>query len=93
MKIRKEFLVVLLIVLACGLFFSIGFDLPFQKPPSSPSLTSLEEAFTTIAEEIKPAVVNISTVQVVKGMTSPTFDDAFEDWFFKDFQDFFGKRK
>ena len=93
MKIRKEFLAVLLIVLACGLFFSIGFDLPFRKPPSSSSLTLLEEAFTTIAEEIKPAVVNISTVQVVKDTPSPTFNDAFEDWFFKDFQDFFGRRK
>ena len=94
MKTRKVFLAALLMVLSCGLFFSTGFDLPsLIRAPASPSLMSLEEAFTTIAEEVKPAVVNISAVQVVKSSPFSGFDNTFEDWFFKDFQDFFGKRR
>jgi len=101
---RKELSVVFWMVLACGLIFSMGFDFPFRVPglkkeeetkpiQVTPSVTALEEAFTTIAEEVKPAVVNISTVQAVKDVPFSGFEDTFENWFFKDFRDFFGRRQ
>ena len=101
---RKKLSVVFWMILACGLIFSMGFDFPFRVPglkkeeETKPvqvisSATSLEEAFTTIAEEVKPAVVNISTVQAVKDVPSSGFEDTFENWFFKDFRDFFGRRR
>lgn len=105
MKISRLFLAGLLMAAAVGLVFSMAFNLPFRLPgqkeetatrkPLVPpaSVSSLEEAFTTIADEVKPAVVNISAVQVVKGSPFSGLDDAFEDWFFKDFRDFFGPQK
>lgn len=92
-----------ILILVCGVFVFTGFDLPFHIPgggqeetkeiETSPALASLEEAFTTIAEEVKPAVVNISTVQVVRGAPFSGFNDVFEEWLFKDFRDFFGRRR
>ncbi len=58
------------------------------KPVISPEALSLEECFIRIAEEVKPAVVNISTVHVIKGKR---IFRGFEDDLFKDspFEDFF----
>ena len=102
MRFKKIFLWSFLALVAVGLVLSTGFNLPFRIPGQKEevativppaSISSLEEAFTTIAEAVKPAVVNISAVQVVKGSPFSGFDDAFEDWFFKDFRDFFGRQK
>lgn len=103
MKMRKEVLIVFLALITCGLIFSMAFEMPFRPPwqkeettkpiEANPGLVSLEDAFTTIAEDVKPAVVNIRTAQVVKGAPVFGFDDAFEEWFFKDFRDFFGNRQ
>ena len=90
MRFKKILLGLLLAAVAAGLVLSTGFNLPFRIPGQKEEVATLEEAFTTIAEEVKPAVVNISAVQVVKGSPLSGFDDAFEEWFFKDFRDFFG---
>jgi Do/DeqQ family serine protease len=63
---------------------------------SSPSATAdaLQAAFVTVAEKVRPSVVNIGTVQVARGrrpliVPGPGTDDPF----FKDFFDqFFGRR-
>ena len=52
---------------------------------------NLQEAFVKVAERIKPAVVNISTVLTVEyPQYEFFFGDPFED-FFKDFEEFFGR--
>ncbi len=57
----------------------------------SSSAIDLQEAFVKVAERIKPAVVNISTVLTVEyPQYEFFFGDPFED-FFKDFEEFFGR--
>ncbi|MFN3966489.1 MAG: Do family serine endopeptidase [Endomicrobiia bacterium] len=52
---------------------------------------NLQEAFVKVAERIKPAVVNISTVLTIEyPQYEFFFGDPFED-FFKDFEEFFGR--
>jgi len=62
-----------------------------QKPggpgaPLNPSAETIESVFIKVAEQIKPAVVNISTTQKVTVRNSP-FDDFFSD---PNFRRFFG---
>jgi Do/DeqQ family serine protease len=95
-------------VLAAGVLFAIaGLGLALYAwltvgrsrpvaPVSSPSATAdaLQAAFVTVAEKVRPAVVNIGTVQVSRSrrpsvVPGPGTDDPF----FKDFFDqFFGRR-
>ncbi|MEA3369581.1 MAG: DegQ family serine endoprotease [Candidatus Ratteibacteria bacterium] len=65
---------------------------PPAKRPIGKEALSLEESFIQIAEEVKPAVVNISTVQVIKGrrMFRGSENDFFKGSPFEDFfKDFF----
>lgn len=53
----------------------------------------LPGSFSTLAKKMGPAVVNISTTQVVKGRSAvpfPEFRGPFEDFFGDDFNEFFG---
>jgi len=63
---------------------------------SSPSATAdaLQAAFVTVAERVRPAVVNIGTVQVAHSRRTPIIPGpGTDDPFFKDFFDqFFGRR-
>jgi Do/DeqQ family serine protease len=63
---------------------------------SSPVATAdaLQAAFVAVAEKVRPAVVNIGTVQVSRSRRPPAVPDpGTDDPFFKDFFDqFFGRR-
>ena len=65
--------------------------------PASPTATAdaLQAAFVTVAEKVRPAVVNIGTVQVSRNRRAPIVPGpgpGAEDPFFKDFFDqFFGR--
>ncbi len=65
-------------------------------PASSPSATAdaLQAAFVLVAEQVRPSVVNIGTVQVARGRRPPIVPGpGTDDPFFKDFFDqFFGRR-
>jgi Do/DeqQ family serine protease len=62
---------------------------------ASPTATAdaLQAAFVTVAERVRPAVVNIGTVQVARNRRAPAFPGpGADDPFFKDFFDqFFGR--
>jgi Do/DeqQ family serine protease len=65
-------------------------------PVASPTATAdaLQSAFVTVAEKVRPAVVNIGTVQVARNRRAPIVPGpgAGDDPFFKDFFDqFFGR--
>jgi Do/DeqQ family serine protease len=59
-------------------------------PGISPSATP---DFTVIAERTVPAVVNISSQQVVRRPNSPYYNDPFFRYFFGDDADIFGSRR
>jgi Do/DeqQ family serine protease len=63
--------------------------------PASPVATAdaLQAAFVTVAEQVRPAVVNIGTVQVARQRRAPAVPGpGADDPFFKDFFDqFFGR--
>jgi Do/DeqQ family serine protease len=66
------------------------------RPAPGPMSTAgaLQEAFVTVAERVRPAVVNVGTVQVARPRRSPSVPGPFaDDPFFKEFFDqFFGRR-
>jgi serine protease Do len=62
------------------------------SPPATAE--SIQSAFVTVAEQVRPAVVNVGTVQVARTPRGPVVPGPFsDDPFFKDFFDqFFGRR-
>jgi Do/DeqQ family serine protease len=94
-------------VLAAGILFAIagaGFGLygylatgrsRLAAPAASPTAAAdaLQAAFVTVAEKVRPAVVNIGTVQVSRSRRTPVVPGpGADDPFFKDFFDqFFGR--
>jgi Do/DeqQ family serine protease len=64
-------------------------------PPVSPTATAdaMQDAFVSVAEKVRPSVVNIGTVQVARGRRAPVIPGpGTDDPFFKDFFDqFFGR--
>jgi serine protease Do/serine protease DegQ len=94
-------------VLAAGILFALaGMGFGFYgwstggrgratPPPSSPAATAdaLQAAFVAVAEKVRPAVVNIGTVQVARTRRAPAVPSpGADDPFFKDFFDqFFGR--
>ena len=63
---------------------------------ASATADALQAAFVSVAERVRPAVVNIGTVQVASGRRPQSRSRAFgtDDPFFKDFFDqFFGTRR
>ena len=94
-------------VLVAGLLFALG-GLAFgaygtlalrsaapAAPATSPLGTAdaLQAAFVGVAERVRPAVVNLGTIQVAKGRRPPVLPGpGTDDPFFKDFFDqFFGR--
>src|SRR2546430_10702855 len=65
-----------------------------EAPAATPvgAADALQAAFVTVAERVRPAVVNIGTVQVSRGRRTPVIPGpGSDDPFFKDFFDqFFG---
>ena len=94
-------------VLVAGLLFAIagvGFGsygwvanrrARVAPPPASPTATAdaLQAAFVSVAEKVRPAVVNIGTVQLSRSRRTPIVPGpGTDDPFFKDFFDqFFGR--
>jgi Do/DeqQ family serine protease len=94
-------------VLAAGILFAlagVGFGFygwstggrgRVTPAPSSPAATAdaLQAAFVAVAEKVRPAVVNIGTVQVARNRRAPAVPGpGADDPFFKDFFDqFFGR--
>ena len=64
---------------------------PAVVAPASAQSTLLD--FTRIAERTVPAVVNISSLTVVRRPNSPFANDPFFRYFFGDGDDFFGSRR
>jgi Do/DeqQ family serine protease len=93
-----------LVVLAILLSIGGGFGLhalwqasaPRAPQPPSPLGTAdaLQAAFVGVAERVRPAVVNVGTIQVARARRGPSVPGPMaDDPFFKDFFDqFFGRR-
>lgn len=110
----KTLLVVAVLAIMFGIFFTASFDLTGNSDAKSKKgshegaglwtengsvdLTPTEKgllpgSFSKLAKTMGPAVVNISTTQVVKGRSAvpfPQFKGPFEDFFGDEFNDFFG---
>jgi len=71
MKIMKK-----LNFLVLGIFFALSLFAEVKMIPAS---------FKDVAEKVKPSVVNISTVQVLKQNMDPFYDEFFNDDFFERF--------
>jgi Do/DeqQ family serine protease len=107
MKVRR--LVVALILLACGFAAGLVItgrmrettDAGAQNPaPQTPQVVAPAPAaagtlpdFSRIAERTVPAVVNISSLQVVRRQNSPYTNDPFFQFFFGSPDDVFGPRR
>ena len=97
--IRTWVLIALLVLASLGVGF--GLHAALNGPPSgsrsapSPGAQAtpdtLQQAFTQVAEQVRPAVVNIGTVTLAKGRRPLTPSPFSDDPLFKDFFDqFFG---
>jgi serine protease Do len=92
-----------LLVLALTAVFGAGAALAFwwprpgSAPPAPPSALgtadAMQSAFVGVAQRVRPAVVNIGTIQVARTRRSPFSPGQSDDPFFKDFFDqFFGNQ-
>ena len=78
---RRGILLALVLLVAWGIYdnkFTINFSVPnlgmkaAQHPiPVHPEVLNLQESFSRVAEAVKPAVVNISTVHLEKFQVNP----------------------
>jgi Do/DeqQ family serine protease len=102
---KRAFSIILYLVLGMILGFSLSHifrPLPQGEEPRSPIYTlrpvqfhsphSLEEAFIRVAEEVKPAVVNLSVEKRVRGIGPFSFEwgweSPFDDLFRRFFEEF-----
>jgi len=97
------FPLVVLVLVALGLGFLLHAVLTEEPlrfgqaaktaPPPGLAAGDLQSAFVAVADKVRPAVVNIGTVQLSRGRRPFGFDQPFpDDPFFRDFfRDFFGK--
>ncbi|MBI2189413.1 MAG: trypsin-like peptidase domain-containing protein [Acidobacteria bacterium] len=104
---RPRRLILALLLLACG--FAAGLIITARlrqtdnagAQPPPPSVAAPEPAaagaplpdFSRVAERTVPAVVNISSLQVVRRPNSPFANDPFFQFFFGDPDDVFGPRR
>ena len=98
--IRTWVLIALLVLASLGVGFGLHAALNGVPPGSRPAPPpgglatpdTLQQAFTQVADQVRPAVVNIGTVQVARGRRAPVIPGpGTDDPFFKDFFDqFFG---
>ncbi|HOO56628.1 MAG TPA: Do family serine endopeptidase [bacterium] len=103
---RLALLSALVIGIIAGIVFAARFDLvqyslaeDTKKIAASPKISSaldIQEAFVSVAETIKPSVVNIRTTKIIEMSSHPFFrfeGDQFKDFFGDDFFDkYFDKR-
>ncbi len=96
---RRGFLIALLILGSSGIGFALHAALngtPLRSRPIPPAaapstLEGLQSAFTRVAEQVRPAVVNIGTVTLAKPRRPATPSPFSDDPIFKDFfEQFFG---
>ena len=67
---------------------------PLARSEPAPVAEALQLAFTQVAEQVRPAVVNIGTVHLAKGRRPPAPNPFGEDPVFRDFfEQFFGPRQ
>jgi serine protease Do len=95
-------LVTLLIFASAGAGFGLralwsalpGGDRHVATASPTGTVDSIQSAFVAVAERVRPAVVNVGTVQVARTPRGPVVPGPFtDDPFFKDFFDqFFGRR-
>ncbi|MBI1846747.1 MAG: trypsin-like peptidase domain-containing protein [Candidatus Rokubacteria bacterium] len=67
---------------------------PAASPAPAPTRTAdaMQEAFVSVAERVRPAVVHLGTVQVARSRVPPITPGPSDDPFFKEFFDqFFGR--
>ena len=96
----KTLIVVGVISILIGMAISVRLDFTqsteaqsFWKEDGREPLSMQPASFANLARDLAPAVVNISTTQVVKGrpvVPFPEFRGPFEDFFGEEFKDFFG---
>jgi len=75
--------------ISCAALLSLAISMSFLSPASSPVVAQpVPESFADLAEQLMPAVVNISISGIVEGGGTPDFpdlqDNPFQD-FFEDF--------
>ncbi len=74
------------ISIATAAVLMIAAFLPMQAAATAPaSLKELGEAFVEVAERVKPAVVNISSVKKMAGKSNPDMEDFLKDHPFRQF--------
>ena len=97
--IRRGVLVTLLVLASLGVGFGLHAALngppsgsrPVPSPGGLATPDALQQAFTQVSEQVRPAVVNIGTVTLAKGRRPLTPSPFSDDPLFKDFFDqFFG---
>lgn len=80
---HKNILVIALIA-AFFLFLPVYIDSHAAEKDPAEALGKLGDAMANVAEQVKPAIVNISTTRMVKAQRHPFFDDPFFKRFFGD---------
>ena len=97
--IRTGLLIALLVLASLGVGFGLHAALngppsgsrPAPSPGGLATPEALQQAFTQVSEQVRPAVVNIGTVTLAKGRRPLTPSPFSDDPLFKDFFDqFFG---
>src|ERR671922_3076743 len=98
-RTARTALVVLVLVAVFGAGTGLAFWWPRARsaPPVAPSALgtadALQTAFVGVAQRVRPAVVNIGTIQVARTRRAPFSPGQSDDPFFKDFFDqFFGNQ-
>jgi serine protease Do len=77
---------------AVHLFWSRGATAPARTAAPEGQTDALQSAFVGVAKRVRPAVVNIGTIQVAQRRRAPFAPGQSDDPFFKDFFDqFFGR--
>jgi Do/DeqQ family serine protease len=78
---------------AVHLFWSRGATAPARTAAPEGQADALQSAFVGVAKRVRPAVVNIGTIQVAQRRRAPFAPGQSDDPFFKDFFDqFFGNQ-
>jgi Do/DeqQ family serine protease len=99
-RTARGLLVALVILGSAGIGFGVHALAEMSRRGPAPVVASaaspadaLQSAFVSVAERVRPAVVNVGTVQVARGRRGPVVPGPTDDPFFKEFFDqFFGRR-
>ncbi|MGO9614402.1 MAG: DegQ family serine endoprotease [Dissulfurispiraceae bacterium] len=91
-RMSKVFLETMVIVLLCALLMP-AVTMAKKADDESGILTKFSTALANVAEQVKPAIVNIATSKTVKTQRHPFFDDPLFKRFFGEGQNAPQKRK